>query len=193
MNALQYVKTQLLPGNVYRRADVAKWSNAVDRHLMQLQEDNSLVKLSGGLYYCPQETVFGRTPPKATDLIKTFLKDHRFLLMSPNEYNALGVGTTQLYNENLVYNHKRHGMFQLGTQVFHFLMKPYFPPQMTPEFLLVDLVDNIERLAEDRDKVLMRVREKANTMDQTRLQQALKDYGGTRSRKFFSALLESET
>jgi hypothetical protein len=38
----------------------------------------------------------------------------RFLLTSPNAYNTLGVGTTQLYDKTVVYNHKRHGHFMLA-------------------------------------------------------------------------------
>lgn len=40
------------------------------------------------------------------------LKDARFLLTSPNAYNGLGVGTTQLYARAVVYNHKGHGAFE---------------------------------------------------------------------------------
>ncbi len=191
MNALQNVREQLSPGSVYRRADIERWSNAVDRHLTQLQKDKTLVKLSGGLYYCPRETVFGMVPPQDFDLVRAFLKDHRFLLMSPNLYNTLGVGTTQLYNETIVYNHKRHGQFMLGTRVFHFMVKPYFPLEATSEFLLVDLVDNLDRLAEDRHMVLKLIVAKAETMDKKRLQLTVQEYGGVQSRKFFQFLMET--
>ena len=95
MNSLQTVKSYLQPGMVYRRADVSKWSNAVDRHLKQLQKERYLVKLASGLYFCPKETVFGYPPPSDQVLVTTFLKDTRFLLTTPNSYNSLGVGTTQ--------------------------------------------------------------------------------------------------
>jgi hypothetical protein len=42
-------------------------------------------------------------PPAEETLIRSFLKDDRFLLTSPNVYNSLGIGTTQLYNKQLVY------------------------------------------------------------------------------------------
>ena len=114
MSTLNEVKKHLRPGRVYRRVELAHWSNAVDRHLRQLQEDGTLTKLSGGLYYRPKKTAFGEAPAEDAKLVKTFLKDDRFLLTSPNAFNALGVGTTQLYNETVVYNHKRHGRFKLG-------------------------------------------------------------------------------
>lgn len=78
-------------------------------------------------------------------------------MFSPNAYNSLGVGTTQLYNEQVVYNRKRHGKFKLGNRTFCFRVKPYFPKDLSKEFLLVDLVNNISRLAEDQNAVLGRV------------------------------------
>ena len=38
MTKLQALKEHLRPGQVYRREDLARWSNAVDRHLKQLLE-----------------------------------------------------------------------------------------------------------------------------------------------------------
>src|SRR3984893_17405908 len=126
MTKLDALKKHLRPGQVYRREDLARWSNAVDRHLKQLVKDGTLTKLSGGLYAYPKETDFGKAPPDDRTLVKTFLKDDRFLLASPNAYNRLGVGTTQLYDKTVVYNHKRHGTFTLGGRTFEFRMKPTF-------------------------------------------------------------------
>jgi hypothetical protein len=183
MNKLQEVRKHLRSGQVYRREDLAKWSNAIDRHLKQLQENGTLTKLSGGLYYCPKKTLF----------VEAFLKDHRFLLTSPNAYNALGVGATQLYNETVVYNHKRHGHFELGGRVFDFRVKPHFPKALTKEFLLVDLVNNLDRLAENRDSMLDRVKKQATAYNGKLLQRVVRDYGETRTKKFFSDTLASNT
>src|SRR5476651_2125344 len=95
MLRLNEVRKHLHPGQVYRRADLEQWSKAVDRHLRQLQKDGTLTKLSGGLYYCPKQTVFGVTPADDKTLVRTFLKDDRFLQTSLNAYNTLGVGTMQ--------------------------------------------------------------------------------------------------
>ena len=102
MTRLQALKKHLRPGQVYRREDLARWSNAVDRHLKQLQGDGTLTKLAGGLYAYPKETAFGKAPAEDDKLVGTFLKDRRFLLASPNAYNSLGVGTTQLYDKTVV-------------------------------------------------------------------------------------------
>src|SRR5216684_4245685 len=114
MTKVQELKKHLRPGQVYRREDLARWSNAVDRHIKQLLADGTLTKLAGGLYAYLKDTVFGKAPATDDKLVGTFLKDHRFLLASPNAYNSLGVGTTQLYDKIVVYNHKRHGVFSLG-------------------------------------------------------------------------------
>lgn len=85
-----------------------------------------------------------------------YRRNDRFLLTSPNDYNKLGVGTTQLYNKLVVYNHKRLGDFKLGNRTLTFKRKPHFPEKVTIEFLLVDLMNNLDNLAEDWVAVLER-------------------------------------
>src|ERR1700693_3792024 len=140
MTKLQELIAHMRPGQVYRREDLAQWSNAVDRHLKQLLSDGTLTKLAGGLYLYPKQTVFGKAPAEDDKLVGTFLRDHRFLLASPNAYNSLGVGTTQLYDKTVVYNHKRHGRFSLGGRTFDFRVTPAFPKTLSREFLPVPLV-----------------------------------------------------
>ncbi len=192
MTRLQALKKHLRPGQVYRREDLARWSNAVDRHLKQLQDEGTLTKLAGGLYAYPKETAFGKAPAKDDKLVSTFLKDHRFLLASPNAYNSLGVGTTQLYDKTVVLNHKRHGLFSLGGRTFDFRVKPSFPRSLSPEFLLVDLVNNVDRLAESKNEVLARVKDRASSYDASRLQRAARDYGNVRTKKFFAEALKAD-
>ena len=188
MAQLDNLKKHLTKGRVYRRAELAKWSKSVDRHLEELQKDGTLQKLSQGLYYFPEESVFGKTPPEEKELVQNFLKDDRFLLTSYNAYNSLGVGTTQLYNERIVYNHKRHGEFKLGNRMFNFRLKPYFPKKATEEFLLVDLVNNINTLAEDRSLVLKNVFSKAHTLDKKKLKHYVSECGGVRAKKLFASV-----
>jgi hypothetical protein len=189
MTKLQEFKRHLRPGQVYRREELTRWSNAVDRHLKQLVDDGTLTKLAGGLYAYPKETVFGKAPAEDDKLVGTFLKDHRFLVASPNAYNSLGVGTTQLYDKTVVYNHKRHGQFTLGRRTFDFRVKPSFPRKLSREFLLVDLVNNLDQLAESRNDVLARVKERAASYAAPRLQRTARDYGKVRTKKFFAEAL----
>ena len=74
------------------------------------------------------------------------------------------MGTTQLYNRKAVYNHKRHGDFQLGNMKFSFRVKPHFPKMLTAAFLLVDLVNNLEEMAEDDNLLLEKVMPKRMTL-----------------------------
>jgi hypothetical protein len=191
MRKLEQLKRHLKPGQAYRRADLARWSTSVDRHLKELVESGTLKKLSGGLYAYPKETAFGPAPASDKDVVKAYLKGDQFLLASPNAYNSLGVGTTQLYDRTVVYNHKQHGERQLGNRRFVFRMKPRFPKSLTREFLLVDLVNNVDQLAEAKDEVLKRVMERAAASDRPRLRRAVREYGNERTKKFFDRALRA--
>jgi hypothetical protein len=189
MAKLDELRKYLKRGKVYRRSDLAKWSKSVDRHMEALLEEGTLQKLSQGLYYYPDESAFGKTPPEEETLIKSFLKDDRFLLTSLNAYNSLGVGATQLYNQRTVYNHKRHGDFKLGNKNFSFRVKPHFPKKATPEFLLIDLVNNLDTLAEDQNELLKNISWKVRTMDTKKLEHSVQEYGNARAKKIFAPLL----
>ena len=95
----------------------------------------------------------------------------------------MGLGTTQLYNRTLVYNRKRHGVFKLGNREFDFRVKPRFPLQLTPEFLFVDLLNNLDELAEDRNLVLERARELWPSLESPKLHEAVELYGNAATRK----------
>lgn len=190
MTQAAQLKSHLVAGRVYRRNDLEEWSNAVDRHLQELQEDGTLLKVAPGLYYYQKVSAFGKTPPDDKELIRAFLKDDRFLLTSPNDYNKLGLGTTQLYNKLVVYNHKRHGEFKLGNRNFNFQRKPHFPEKVTMEFLLVDMVNNLENLAEDETAIVDRLKHKVFQMDSKSLMAALKQYGNTKTKKLFNSFMK---
>ncbi|MFV2055147.1 MAG: hypothetical protein ACC707_01725 [Thiohalomonadales bacterium] len=189
MNRLDYLKKQLKPGTVYRRTDLAQWSKSVDRHARELVDGGVLQKLQNGLYYFPKSSLFGLVPANEHQLVKAFLKDGEFLLTSPNAYNALGLGSTQLYNSRVVYNHKRHGIFELGGQKFEFRRKYRFPKKMTKEFLLVDLMNNLKSLAEDQNALRRNVAEKALRMEPKKLKRAVKQYANVASKKYFDSVL----
>lgn len=191
MARLDQLKKHLKPGRAYRREELAHLSSSIDRDLKKLVESGVLKKLSGGLYAYPKETAFGPAPASDKDVVGAFLKDDRFLLASPNAYNSLGVGTTQLYDKTVVYNHKRHGEFQLGGRKFAFRVKPHFPKALTEEFLLVDLVNNLGQLAEARDEVLKRAMDRAISSDSPRLRRAVREYGNERTKKLFGQALKA--
>jgi hypothetical protein len=192
-SALDRLRSRLKKGHVYRREDLLSDSNAVDRHLKQLLEAGDLEKLAQGLYYAPKSSAFGRVPPKDEDLVEAFLKDENFLLLSPNSYNSMGLGTTQLYNKTVVYNHKRHGLFKLGNRNFEFRMKPRFPKKVDKEFLLVDLLNNLDSLAEDKDAILVNTEQQLDKFEVSKLLKTVSAYGAARTKKRISSwLLQSK-
>lgn len=189
MNRLKLLESKLEPGTIYRRAELAEWSNSVDRHLGALVGNGVLRKLRAGTYYCPRKSDFGEVPADTHELVKSFLKDDSFLLTSPNAYNKLGVGTTQLYNKFFVYNNKRHGMFELGNQKFEFRNKPGFPSELSKEFLLVDLLNNLSRLAEDTELVKEKAKEKVRELDENLLTDVARKFGKVATKKFVESAL----
>lgn len=174
-------------GQVFRRKDLAADLPAVDRQLARAVEAGLVRRVAQGLYYAPKKTPFGDAPPREEALVEKFLDDHHFLLFNPSCYNSLGLGTTQLYNTIVVYNHKRHGKFTLAGFEFDFRDKPRFPSrkQVTREYLLVDMVNNLGDLAEDAEHLLTAVRNRLAEFDRTRLEKALSDYGSVRTRRYF--------
>lgn len=180
--AAAHLAGELQAGHVYRREDLAHLSTSVDRHLRELVATGKLRKLAQGLYHAPKPSSYGPLPPSDEQVVGGFLRDKDFLVFSPSAYNAAGLGMTQLYNRTLVYNHKRHGVFKLGNRQFDFRVKPRFPKKLTPEFLYVDLLNNLDELAEDRDAVLRQARIKLPSFDPGRLQRAAHSFGGVATR-----------
>lgn len=181
-------------GSVYRREMLLPFSKAVDRALETLVEKGKLQKLAGGLYYKPATSMFGPLPPKDGDLVQCFLRDNHFLLYSWHRYNALGLGLTQLYNRVVVLNRKRHGVFQLGNKVFDF-RRPNkgFPNKLSLEFLLVDLVNNLNELAEDTSFVKERIKNTLDHFDQQKVLIMAREYGKVSTKHFFEEICHQST
>jgi len=112
-------------------------------------------------------------------------------LLSPNSYNSLGLGTTQLYNKTVVYNHKRHGVFKLGNRSFEFRVKPRFPKKLDKEFLLVDLLNNLDSIAENKDDVLTKAEKQLNKFETSKLQKTVSAYGAGGTKKRVSSWLRA--
>ena len=184
---LRFEQNFKLPaGKVFRRKDLADKHPSVDRELGRYVRSGLVCKAAQGLYYVPKKTSFGHAPPDEEALVAKFLDDKHFLMFNPSRYNTLGLGTTQLYNTTVVYNHKRHGKFKLAGFEFDFREKPRFPTasQVTREFLLVDMLNNLAHLAEDAQAVLKAVQAKLSSFDEKRLEKAVTDYASARTRRY---------
>lgn len=175
--------SKMKKGQVYRRSDLTRHSTAVDRYLDKLVGANQLVRLSAGMYFRPDESLFGALPPDDHELVLAFLKDNRFLLNSFSNYTQLGLGMTQLYNNQVVYNYKRHGEFTLGGKKFYFKRLPKFPRHLSKEFLLVDMFNNLKKLSEDYNLVTANFLKNKDKFDAKKVLSLAKEYGRPRTKK----------
>lgn len=163
-------------GEVYRRSDLMKYSSTADRYLEKLVSEKKVLRVSAGLYTRPKLSAFGAVPPTDKELVSSFLKDDRFLLNSFNNYNQLGLGLTQLYNNKVVYNYKRHGEFELNGKKFSLKRLPKFPSKLTKEYLLVDLFNNLKYVAEDQNKVIENFLKNKSNFDAKKVMRMAREY-----------------
>ena len=188
---MDLLRQHIKQGEVYRRSDLEYYSTAIDRHLAFLTKDGTLVKLNQGLYYAPKQSKFGFVPPDDRQVVESFLKDDDFLLVSPNTFNSLGLGLTQLYNTTWVYNHKRKGEFQLNGKTFEFKLKSSFPKNITREYLLVDLLNNIEDLAEDQSQTLDKLPNNIDSFNADALMKATQLYGNGKTKRKLKSIVRT--
>jgi len=189
---MESLRQHIKPGHVYRRSDLEYYSSAIDRHLGMLTKDGSLIKLSQGVYYAPKSSKFGLVPPDDVVLVESFLKDSDFLMVKPNVYNTLGLGLTQLYNTTWVYNHKRKGEFKFNGKSFEFKIKSSFPNQLTKEFLLVDLLNNLDELAEDQNQTIKRLPENLSSFNNEELMRVAQQYGSGRTKQLLKSIYRNK-
>jgi hypothetical protein len=188
MYKLDNLRKSIRKGMVYRREDLAKSSKSIDRDLATLVQEGSLKKLAQGLYYAPKKTAFGDSVPEEKDVIKKYLKGDDFLITSPNYYNSLGLGTTQLYNSKRVYNHKKHEDVKLGNKVYQFRRKSKFPKQLSSEYLVIDLLNNIKNLEEDEQTLVDNLKSKVQQLNKELLKKNAYRYGSIKAKKIINEL-----
>ena len=189
LTAAKRLVGEMKPGRVYRRPELAVFSNNLSRDLDKLVESKELVHAAPGLYYRPEMTKIGPLPASPRELVRAFLNDNDFLLTSLDDYNPLGLGLTQLYNETIVYNRKRHGRFVLDGRRFSFRRPRNFPSSLSKEFLFVDVLNNKEELLEDTSRLENLLAAQAKELDRNKLLDSASNYGKVATRKFFEALV----
>lgn len=186
----QKLLNELRYGNVYRRQELALLSRSVDRDLNRLTKEGNLKKVGPGLYLYPKESRWGELPAETKNLAKSFLKTSDFLIVSNDDYNTLGLGMTQLWNEVRVYNKKRHQKVTLGNIQFDFQI-PFngYPRQLTPEFLLVDLMNNLDNCGESPSAVKEKLTLSVNKFNKVLLLKLSQRHGKLATKKYFDQLL----
>ena len=183
--------SQLSAGEVYSWDHLTECSKSPGRDIKRLLDEELLNKVGPGLYLFPKKSRFGTVPPSAQQVVNVFLKTDDFLFVSPNYYNGLGLGLTQLKNEVFVYNKKRHGDVKLSNRTYHFKLKVKgYPKELTKEYLLVDLVNNLDEVGESSSILLRKIADsvQANEFNNTQLFMLAKQYGHVYTKKFFVAL-----
>lgn len=184
----QNLLSTLTPGTVFRRKELLPFTHSVGRDLKTLEEDGKLKRLSMGLYYYPKHSSFGGVlPPDEKELVEAFLNDSRFLVVPPNKYNKLGLGLTQLHNFAWVYNRKRFVDAYLGGLEYRFRRPVDFPATLSTEYLLVDLLNNINEVGEDADELKTRVKTKLPEFDKEKVLENTKLYGKVAAQHFFES------
>lgn len=174
------------PGEVMRRGMMASWTTAIDRDLKTLEQEGLVCRAGPGLYYKPERSRFGLQPPSQASVVAAFLCDDRYLLVNPTDYNALGLGLTQLHNFTWVYNRKRFGDFFLGGQTYYFRRPPDFPSKVDKSYLLVDLLNNLRYLGEEEESVRAAVVRNASSFNTKNVVTSANLYGKVGVRKFLT-------
>lgn len=134
------------PGRVYRTRELAQWGANPPRLAHRLVREGQLVQLAHGLFASPKRSRFGAVPPTDAALLSAFLGGGPFVFTGPEQWNALGLGTTAVYALPLVYNTKRSGRFSFGKRQF-LLRRVAFPESPPPEWFVVDLFENTQQAA----------------------------------------------
>ena len=58
--------------------------------------------------------------------------------------------------------------------------------------MMIDLMNNLHLLAEDKESVVRHVAKKARTMDKSKLMRTVQGYAGARTQSFFEKLFQGE-
>lgn len=185
----------LEPGRVYRTRDLSAWGANAPRLAKRLVREGQLVRLAHGLFARPKRSRFGMAPPSDEELMRAFLDDSPFVFTGPERWNALGLGATALFAQNLVYNQKRSGTFDLGGRRF-LLRRVAFPENPSPEWFVVDLFEHAGQAAvapEGLEAALVRELRRG-AFDRARLRDMATRYGTkATSRRIEAALADATT
>ena len=188
MNSERKLTKAMNEGQVYRRSHLFGASRSVDRDLKALVSKGEIKKVGPGLYLRPAKTRFGTAPPSDRELVRSFLKTDDFLLTTFSHFNALGFGLTQVYNQTLVYNHKRRGKFQLGGRKFEFRIVPEYPKELSKEYLVVDMLNNLKRLPDNTELVEQSLAQGIANFNLPNLRDSKDKYGSPFAKRKLEAL-----
>jgi hypothetical protein len=142
----------MVPGRVYRTRELRAFSANPSRWAKRLVQLGVLRQPHHGLFYLPRVGRFGPAPPSDEEMLRAFLGSDAFLITGPDVWNALGLGTTQLFAVTLVYNEARTGEVELGGRRYWF-RRVRFPKDPPAEWYVVDLFQNERWMPEDTSRL----------------------------------------
>lgn len=147
-----HTQPAMVPGRVYRTRELRAFSANPSRWAKRLVERGVLRQPYHGLFYMPVQSRFGPVAAMDEELLRAFLGTGDFLITGPYVWNALGLGTTQLFAVTVVYNGERTGEVELGGRRFWF-RRVRFPKDPPPEWYVVDLLQNERWMPEDTSRL----------------------------------------
>lgn len=142
----------MTPGRLYRTRELHVFSANPSRWAKRLVEQGVLRQAHHGLYYAPLQTRLGPVGPTRDELLHAFLCSDDYLVTGPYFWNAMGLGTTQLFAVTLVYNRERSGKVDVGGVPVWF-RRVRFPKNPPLEWYVVDLYQNERWMAEDTSRM----------------------------------------
>jgi hypothetical protein len=183
-------------GKLYKRSALRVLSpHSLERHIAELVDTKVLRKQAPGIYLCIGGVTGDDGPvPDERELLETFLRDDRYLVLTEADYKAAGLPVPKIKGEKLIYNHKRHGhgrKFRLGAIRYEFRVKPFIPKKITKAFLIVDVINNLDFVTGDKKHAQRVVKNRAAPIPQDEMKEAINEYAGARARKFFKDFLEA--
>ncbi|MDT8342289.1 MAG: hypothetical protein RQ751_12315 [Longimicrobiales bacterium] len=140
--------------------------------------EGRLLPLRKGLYLAPKHAFWGTAHPTESELLRAFFAGRPYLRTGPSVWNSLGLGTTAVEARPLVYNTTRTGTENLAGRTFE-LRRVRFPRSPDPEFFVVDLLSNVDRMDQPLEEVLRHLGEavREERFDTTRLREMAAKFG----------------
>lgn len=183
---------RLKAGRVYRTRDLAAWGANPPRLAKRLVREGQLVPLAHGLFVHPERSRFGDVPPSDQALMRAFLGDSRFVFTGPERWNALGLGSTAVFANRLVYNTKRSGSFEFGGRRF-LLRRVAFPKNPSPEWFAVDLLENADQAGVSRKELAQTLGRavRRGTFSRERLEEMTERYASKTTASYVRSALEA--
>ncbi|MNL33977.1 hypothetical protein D3C87_1559170 [compost metagenome] len=94
-----------------------------------------------------------------------------------------------MYNSKSIYNHKKHEDVKLGNKVYQFRRKSKFPKQLSSEYLVIDLLNNLKSLEEDEQALLHNLKSRLQQFNKELLKKNADRYGSIKAKKIINELV----